>query len=314
MQKHTGVTSSKPLPSSHLLRGAAGRCIGGSSAGRTGKARPPRRRCRYCCQAAAAAGSAAHPKHPQLLVHGKQPLAGALRQAGPGQRPHAPADGHAAEICELWNKCALIRRCFVRTSLPSWRHLGTVESRSPGPGRLAVHRSDTIVSRSNDLNDLNAAMGTAERLQSLKAALQRATCPCVMVIASPAVEAACTQRNGLSLAELLRPFGVIRQLNGSVGGEDSVSYVARDPAHALADTAAQYPTAATAALAAPSPPRPPLFCCPLPTSPRLHVALFPSQCRCAHRRSTRCACTAGGCASIRLTPCSSRHPRLPTLT
>ncbi|KAL4458148.1 hypothetical protein ABPG75_013013 [Micractinium tetrahymenae] len=60
-------------------------------------------------------------------------------------------------------------------------------------------------------------MGTAERLQSVKAALQRATCPCVMVIASPAVEASCTQRNGLALAELLRPFGVIRQLNGSVG-------------------------------------------------------------------------------------------------
>lgn len=74
-------------------------------------------------------------------------------------------------------------------------------------------------------------MGTVERLQSFKAALQRATCPCVMVIASPAVEAACTQRNGLTLAELLRPFGVIRQLNGSVGGEASDFPIEKDTAN-----------------------------------------------------------------------------------
>lgn len=79
-------------------------------------------------------------------------------------------------------------------------------------------------------------MGTSERLQSVKAALQRATCPCVMVIASPAVEAACTQRNGLALAELLRPFGVIRQLNGSVGGGTGAPRVERDAAEALRPT------------------------------------------------------------------------------
>ena len=59
-----------------------------------------------------------------------------------------------------------------------------------------------------------------ERLLAVKADLQRSHCPAVMTLAHPSVEAACTQRNGLSLAELLRPFGVIRQLNGSVGGED----------------------------------------------------------------------------------------------
>ena len=42
--------------------------------------------------------------------------------------------------------------------------------------------------------------------------------PAVMVLADPRVDAACAERNGLSFAELLRPFGVLRQLNGSVGG------------------------------------------------------------------------------------------------
>ena len=58
-----------------------------------------------------------------------------------------------------------------------------------------------------------------ERLKQVRAGLQRSHCPVVMVLAAPAVDAACTQRNGLTLAELLRPFGVIRQLNGTVGGE-----------------------------------------------------------------------------------------------
>lgn len=56
-----------------------------------------------------------------------------------------------------------------------------------------------------------------ERLQIVKAELQRSHCPAVMVLAHPQVEAACNL-NGLTLAELLRPFGVIRQLNGTVGG------------------------------------------------------------------------------------------------
>lgn len=57
-----------------------------------------------------------------------------------------------------------------------------------------------------------------ERLQEVKATLQRAHCPAVMVLADQSLEASCLLRNGLSLAELLRPFGVIRQLNGTVGG------------------------------------------------------------------------------------------------
>ena len=56
-----------------------------------------------------------------------------------------------------------------------------------------------------------------EALGRLKGDLQRAHSPVVMVLAHPAVEAACA-KDGLSLAELLRPFGVIRQLNGTVGG------------------------------------------------------------------------------------------------
>ena len=56
-----------------------------------------------------------------------------------------------------------------------------------------------------------------EALQHLKAELAKATSPAVMVLASPAVDAACA-KNGLSLAELLRPCGILRQLNGTVGG------------------------------------------------------------------------------------------------
>ncbi|PRW18320.1 trafficking particle complex subunit 8 [Chlorella sorokiniana] len=55
-----------------------------------------------------------------------------------------------------------------------------------------------------------------EALQHLKAELAKASSPAVMVLAAPAVDAACA-KNGLSLAELLRPFGIIRQLNGTVG-------------------------------------------------------------------------------------------------
>lgn len=59
-----------------------------------------------------------------------------------------------------------------------------------------------------------------EALQAVKAELQRAHAPVVMTIAAPAAEAACA-KNGLSFAELLRPFGsvALRELNGTVGGE-----------------------------------------------------------------------------------------------
>lgn len=56
-----------------------------------------------------------------------------------------------------------------------------------------------------------------ERLQHV-AEIQRSHCPAVMVLAAESVQQAC-HANGLTLAELLRPFGVIRQLNGTVGGE-----------------------------------------------------------------------------------------------
>jgi hypothetical protein len=56
-------------------------------------------------------------------------------------------------------------------------------------------------------------------MEQLRQELQRAYCPAVAVLAHPDVEAAC-QRNCLSFTELLRPFGVIGQLNGSVGGKE----------------------------------------------------------------------------------------------
>jgi hypothetical protein len=41
--------------------------------------------------------------------------------------------------------------------------------------------------------------------------------PVVMVVASPAVEAAVQQRNGLTIADLLRPSGYFHHLSGEWG-------------------------------------------------------------------------------------------------
>ena len=121
-----------------------------------------------------------------------------------------------------------------------------------------------------------------ERLELFKAELQRAHCPAVMTVAAPEVEAACA-RNGLSLAEILRPFGIIRQLNGTVGGEQW--------ARAL------IPKLTAAAVSS--------------NELRPGNADVPwLQCRYARRRSTRCAFTAGGCDFTHPTRCSSRPPML----
>ena len=42
--------------------------------------------------------------------------------------------------------------------------------------------------------------------------------PSVMVCCSPAANKLSSEENGLSFAEVLRPFGIMRQLNGTVGG------------------------------------------------------------------------------------------------
>eukprot|EP00887_Chlorella_sp_A99_P001561 scaffold8.g1561.t1 len=47
--------------------------------------------------------------------------------------------------------------------------------------------------------------------------LQQLWTPAVAVCTSPAANELCLQQNGLTFAELLRPFGILRQLNGTVG-------------------------------------------------------------------------------------------------
>lgn len=42
--------------------------------------------------------------------------------------------------------------------------------------------------------------------------------PVIMVQASPEVDAMCQECNGTTFVELLRPFGVIPELNGTAGG------------------------------------------------------------------------------------------------
>lgn len=49
--------------------------------------------------------------------------------------------------------------------------------------------------------------------------------PAVMVLESPEVTKECVESCGLTAAELLRPFGVLPELNGSVGGRSA--WVAR---------------------------------------------------------------------------------------
>lgn len=154
-------------------------------------------------------------------------------------------------------------------------------------------------------------MGAA--LQEVQRELQRAMAPVVMVLAAPEAEAAAA-KNGLSLAELLRPFGsaALRQLNGSVGGE--LPWV-----DALAgwDGAKPKPASRHRQL---------MFTHPLlGCSAEQHVSVAPAQpqacphpfparpqCRCARRQSTLCACTRGACASTPPPPCSSPPPPPPT--
>lgn len=40
-----------------------------------------------------------------------------------------------------------------------------------------------------------------------------------MVVASPEADERCIESTGLTVVELLRPFGLLPQLNGNVGGK-----------------------------------------------------------------------------------------------
>lgn len=57
--------------------------------------------------------------------------------------------------------------------------------------------------------------------------LLRAWSPSLMVCTSPELDQICADSNGLYFADLLRPFGLLRGLNGGVGGKmlDLFDYV-----------------------------------------------------------------------------------------
>jgi hypothetical protein len=55
-------------------------------------------------------------------------------------------------------------------------------------------------------------------LEGTKALLRRIWSPVVMVVASPEAEDLCHGATGLAVAELLRPFGVLHELNDGLGG------------------------------------------------------------------------------------------------
>lgn len=58
-----------------------------------------------------------------------------------------------------------------------------------------------------------------QELDNFKAQLKMLWSPAVAVIASDEAEKLCIERNGLTVAELLRPFGALRRMNGGMGGE-----------------------------------------------------------------------------------------------
>lgn len=60
-----------------------------------------------------------------------------------------------------------------------------------------------------------------DRVTKVKAWLAELWAPAVSVIVSPEADALCQAANGLSVVSLLRPFGVLAQLNGSVGGGEA---------------------------------------------------------------------------------------------
>lgn len=61
-------------------------------------------------------------------------------------------------------------------------------------------------------------------LEGTKALLRRIWSPVVMVVASPEAEDLCRNASGLSVDELLRPFGVLHQLNGGLGGRPALQH------------------------------------------------------------------------------------------
>jgi hypothetical protein len=55
-------------------------------------------------------------------------------------------------------------------------------------------------------------------MDQTKAWLGQLWSPAVMVLASREADELCTSSTGLAVNELLRPFGVLRQLNNGLGG------------------------------------------------------------------------------------------------
>ena len=77
-------------------------------------------------------------------------------------------------------------------------------------------------------------MDQASSTARLRAWLGELWSPSVAIIASPEADALCQAANGLSVVSLLRPFGVLPQLNGTIGGEGAQACGSARPAGAVA--------------------------------------------------------------------------------
>lgn len=127
----------------------------------------------------------------------------------PGARPQqARGSSFTGWIWRVWNRSRIPHLLLIDTGIGA----------PPPRIRSSPHNAKVI-----------ASMGDPARVRAWLADIWS---PVVMVVASPETDAACLATTGLTVVELLRPFGLIPHLNGTVGGERWVQ-ITTDPVTAL---------------------------------------------------------------------------------
>ena len=76
--------------------------------------------------------------------------------------------------------------------------------------------NDRVCNRSRSSIDLPGALKSGRGSMDLREWIGEQITPAVMVISSPEIEALCQESNGLSMVDLLRPFGFLQQLSGEL--------------------------------------------------------------------------------------------------
>ena len=76
--------------------------------------------------------------------------------------------------------------------------------------------NDRVCNRNCSSIDLPGALTSGRGSMDLREWIGEQITPAVMVISSPEIEALCQESNGLSMVDLLRPFGFLQQLSGKL--------------------------------------------------------------------------------------------------